>query len=259
MHGWLDNAASFDLLAPLLTDCHVLAVDSAGHGLSGPRSADAAYNIWQEVGDMVEAADQMGWERFTVMGHSRGANVAVLIAGTFPERIERVILIEGGVPTVGSAEEAPETLAQALRDRRELSRKSGRIFAKREAAIEARTGGWSKISRQAAEVLASRALRKVPGGFQWHVDQRVKGRSEVRLTRDQARAFIERVRAPVLLVLAEDSPIGTAPLFEDLVPLFPRFHRVDLPGGHHLHLEGAQTTIAERILAFLPPGVGVGA
>ena len=73
VHGWLDNAGSFDLLAPLLDGCHVLALDSAGHGHSSHRSPDASYNIWQEVGDLIDIADQMGWPRFSAIGHSRGA------------------------------------------------------------------------------------------------------------------------------------------------------------------------------------------
>ena len=46
LHGWLDNAASFSQLAPLLTDFYVVAVDLTGHGQSARRSADASYQIW---------------------------------------------------------------------------------------------------------------------------------------------------------------------------------------------------------------------
>ena len=55
-HGWLDNAGSFELLAPLLPDCEIVALDLAGHGLSDSRSADSSYNIWQDVGDLLDVA-----------------------------------------------------------------------------------------------------------------------------------------------------------------------------------------------------------
>ena len=48
-HGWLDNAASFDFLAPLLSACHVVALDMPGHGLSDHKSAQANYNIWDDL------------------------------------------------------------------------------------------------------------------------------------------------------------------------------------------------------------------
>src|SRR5690606_28472850 len=106
-HGWLDNAGSFDLLAPRLAGCRLVAVDAAGHGRSGFRAPDASYALWHDVADLAGVADALGWETFSLVGHSRGAGTAMLLAGTFPERIERLVLIEGGVPLVDAASEAP--------------------------------------------------------------------------------------------------------------------------------------------------------
>ena len=49
LHGWLDNAASFAVLAPLLQGSHVVAPDLTGHGKSARRSADATYQICSQV------------------------------------------------------------------------------------------------------------------------------------------------------------------------------------------------------------------
>ena len=250
-HGWLDNAGSFDLLAPALAGAHVVALDLAGHGLSDSRSADASYNIWQDVGDFLEVAEQLGWQRFNLLGHSRGAGIATLFAATFPERVDKLVLIEGGVPMIGAAADAPEALARALLDRRTLRTKTGRVFADREAAIDERVQGFSKVNRDAAEVLARRSLRALPGGFQWHADQRLKGGSELKLTADHVRAFVGRVRSPVLMVLADDGPFGRLALYAEMIPLFADIEVVRLPGGHHLHLEGAAAEIAGRVSAFL--------
>ncbi|HLF11420.1 MAG TPA: alpha/beta hydrolase [Gammaproteobacteria bacterium] len=249
-HGWLDNAGSFDLLAPLVTGSHIVALDLAGHGFSGFRSPDASYNIWQDVGDLIDVADQLSWERFNLLGHSRGAAISMLLAATFPERVDRLVLLEGGVPIIGDAEEAPSTLARALLDRRSLSRKSGRVFTDRDTAITERAGGFSKVSRDAAQVLARRSLREVPGGFQWHADQRLKGSSELKLTADHVRAFIARVSAPVLMILAEQSPFGDWVIYQEMISRFAMIEVVRLPGGHHFHLEGAQDEIARRVRRF---------
>lgn len=250
LHGWLDNAGSFDLLAPQLPRCHLLALDTAGHGASGFRSADADYSLWEDAGDVLRVADRMGWRTFSLLGHSRGAGVATLLAGAVPERVERLVLIEGGLPIPAEANEAPETLAAALAERDFLARRRGRVFAQRDAAIAQRAMGFSRISTQAAEILARRSLRRVAGGFQWHVDPRLKGTSPLRLTPDQIRAFVERVRAPVLMVVAEESPFRNRPIYRRLVPCFRDLRMERLPGGHHLHLEGAQDGIARRIRAF---------
>lgn len=251
LHGWLDNAGTFDLLAPLLNGCHLFAVDCAGHGLSGNRSPDSAYNIWQDVGDVAEIADSLRWPCFNLIGHSRGAAIAALLAGTFPQRIEHVVLIEGGVPIVGRAEDAPENLAKAIVEAKQLRTKTGRIFADREAAVRERANGFSKVSIEAAEILARRSLLAVPGGYRWHADQRLKGGSELRLTKEQAVAFLQRIAAPVLMFLAEESPFAHRAPFVDMLGAFGNLRIERLPGRHHLHLEGAQARIAADVRRFL--------
>ena len=251
VHGWLDNAGSFDLLAPLLSGCNVIALDLAGHGQSDSRSPDASYLLWQDVGDLVDVADQLVWPRFNLLGHSRGAAISMLLAATFPERVDKLIMLEGGVPVVGTAAEAPDTLARALLERRALLNKAGRVFTDRNTAIDERAAGFSKVSRAAAEVLARRSLRQVPGGFQWHADQRLKGTSETKLTVEDVRAFVERVRAPALMILAEESPFRNWKIYEEMTAWFARLERVRLAGGHHMHLEGVEQDIARRVRAFL--------
>jgi pimeloyl-ACP methyl ester carboxylesterase len=251
LHGWLDNASSFDLLAPRLPGCEIVALDLAGHGLSSSRSPDAAYNIWQDVGELVDVLEQLAWPRCSVLGHSRGGAVALLLAAAFPERVDKLVLLEGGVPVLGEPADAPANLAQSILDSRSLRGKGGRVFADRQKAIAERAQGFTKISLAAAEILARRSLRAVPGGFQWHADQRLKGASELRLTAEHLRAFVRGVQAPVLLVLADDGPFGRWAIYAEIIGLFANVEVVRLPGGHHLHLEGGEAEIAERILRFL--------
>jgi pimeloyl-ACP methyl ester carboxylesterase len=250
-HGWLDNAGSFELLAPLLPDCEIAALDLAGHGFSDSRSADSAYNIWQDVGDLLDVADALGWQRCTLLGHSRGAAISMLFAATFPERVDKLILLEGGLPLTAEADEAPAGLAQALRESRALRGRAGRVFTERATAVLERAAGFSKVTPAAAEVLARRSLRKVEGGWQWHADQRLKAQSEIRLTPDHARAFARRVTAPVLLLFASQSPFVDRPLYREFPGMFKHIEVERVPGGHHCHLEGSEAAIAERIRGFL--------
>lgn len=251
LHGWLDNAGSFALLAPLLHGCHIIALDAAGHGWSGNRSDDASYDIWRDVSDIIEVAEQLGWPQFNLLGHSRGAAVATLFAGTFPDRVTRLMLLEGGLPIMGSAADAPENLARVLQRMRELRGRSGRVFASRDQAIAQRMDGFSPVSREAAAILAERSLDEVAGGWQWRADQKLKAGSELRLTKAQTAAFIEGVTAPATVVFAEDSPFADRSDFVELMARFRQLERHRLPGRHHLHLEGAAEAIAEHLRAFI--------
>ena len=253
-HGWLDNAATFELLAPKLAGCEIVALDLAGHGFSDSRSADSAYNIWQDVGDLLDVADELGWQRCTLLGHSRGAAISMLFAATFPERVDKLVLLEGGLPITAEASEAPAGLAQALRESRALRTRGGRVFSQRATAIAERAAGFSKVTPAAAEILARRSLREVPGGFQWHADQRLKAQSELRLSPDYVRAFAGAVKAPVLLLFATESPFADRPLFREMPQMFADIEVDRVPGGHHCHLEGAADAIAARIARFLAAG-----
>jgi pimeloyl-ACP methyl ester carboxylesterase len=250
-HGWLDNAGTFERLAPLLPECEIVALDSAGHGFSDSRSPDASYNLWQDVGDLLDVTDALGWQRCTLLGHSRGAAISMLFAATFPERVDKLVLLEGGLPLTGEAEDAPENLARAIRERRALLGKSGRLFTQREVALAERAQGFTKIAIESADILARRSLRSVEGGFRWHADQRLKAATELRFTADHVRAFMSRVVAPTLVVFATDSPFAGRGLYEEIAERFPNVTVAELPGGHHFHLEGAETAIAARIRAFL--------
>jgi pimeloyl-ACP methyl ester carboxylesterase len=234
-----------------LPGCELVALDLAGHGFSDFRSPDSAYNLWQDVGDLLDVVDELGWERCTLLGHSRGAGISMLFAATFPERVDKLVLLEGGVPLTGEPEEAPAGLADALRGARALRGKSGRLFTQRATAIAERAAGFSKVTPAAAEVLARRSLREVEGGYRWHADQRLKAQSELRLTAEHTRAFARRVTAPTLLLLATESPFANRPLYLELPTLIPNIEVDRVVGGHHCHLEGGERVIAERIRRFL--------
>ncbi|UTW07769.1 alpha/beta fold hydrolase [Pseudomonas benzenivorans] len=252
LHGWLDNAASFARLAPKLPGLRIVALDFAGHGHSDHRPAGAGYAIWDYVHDVLQVAEQFGWQRFSLLGHSMGAIVSVLLAGALPERVERLALIDGLIPYTGEADSAPQRLGEALVAQMALTGKRKPVYAEFARAVEARMRGIGAVSREAAELLAQRGLMPVPGGYTWRTDSRLTLPSPLRLTRAHAMAFIQRLQCPVNLVLAEQGMLTAQPQFAELLSDRP-ITLSRLPGGHHLHLDdeaGAQA-VADCFKAFL--------
>lgn len=252
LHGWLDNAASFARLAPKLTGMRIVAVDFAGHGHSDHRPQGASYAIWDYVHDVLQVAEQFGWQRFSLLGHSMGAIVAVLLAGALPERVERLALIDGLIPYTGEADSAPQKLAEALKAQMALAGKRKPVYGAFERAVEARMRGVGAVSREAAELLAQRGLMPVPGGFTWRTDSRLTLPSPLRLTRAHAMAFVRSLRCPTQLLLAEQGMLQAQAGLSELLQGLP-ISTSHLPGGHHLHLDdeaGAQR-VADCFNPFL--------
>ncbi len=245
LHGWLDNAMTFERVAPHLSGVRLVMLDMAGHGLSEHRSAGSSYPIWDYARDALLVADQLGWERFALLGHSLGAITAALLAASVPERITRLALIDGLFPLIEEPEHAPARLGGALRAELALARKRKPVYADIEQAVRARVLGGFPVSREAAELLASRGLIACEGGFTWCTDARLTLPSAYRVTRAQAHAFIRAIRCPVCFVAAENGLLIEPEEWALLREL--SFDIKQLAGGHHLHLDSAES--AQQVAA----------
>ena len=248
LHGWLDNANSFARLAPRLKGLRVLALDMAGHGHSGHRPLGAGYALWDYAHDVLHVAEQMGWHRFALLGHSMGAIVSVVLAGAMPERVTHLALIDGVIPPTAEHDNAAERMGMALQAQLDLQGKRKPVYSSIDQAVQVRMKGLVAVSREAAELLAERGLMPVPGGYTWRTDSRLTLPSPLRLSSEQALSFARRISCPAHLVVAADGMLGKHPELLERLP----FSHEQLPGGHHLHLndeEGA-TLVADCFNRF---------
>jgi pimeloyl-ACP methyl ester carboxylesterase len=248
LHGWLDNAASFLPLAKALVErgasMHLVALDLAGHGQSDHRAADGEYNAWSDLPDIEAVVDQLGWERFALLGHSRGAMICTLYSSARPERIDRVAWLDGIVPPLAEPDECPRQLAEFLADKRTLLDKPGRTFTRIEDAVRVRER--KGLAPAAARLIAQRNLRPVESGWCWSHDARLQGASAMRLTHDHMNAVLAGISMPGLLLLAES---GMSARYE--IPALPGNIRVATkPGGHHCHMDEAVDAIATELESF---------
>jgi pimeloyl-ACP methyl ester carboxylesterase len=250
LHGWQDNAATFDRLAPLLPEFHVVAIDFAGHGLSAWRPDGVRYHMLDHVDDVLAVADQLGLERFSLLGHSMGAAISLLFASALPERVARLLLIDGIGPWAAAPEEAPEVLREALLEWRGFTPREERVFATFEEAVAARQRGFTPLSAEASRLLCTRGVKAVPGGYAWTLDRRVRHHGSLRMSEEQARAFLAQVAAPVLLVRALPGWPGAEEMFSGRWPLLRDGELCGLPGSHHLHLEEQVAEVAQAIRNF---------
>jgi len=95
LHGLASSANWYDIVAqPLRGHGRIIAPDQRGHGQT--TQADSGYD-WQTLSsDIVGLMDHLGIDKASVLGHSWGGNVAGNLAARFPDRVEKLVLIDGG-------------------------------------------------------------------------------------------------------------------------------------------------------------------
>ena len=251
LHGWLDNAASFDRLAPLLCEhFHIVALDFPGHGRSDWRAPGAWYHHVDYPGDVLAAADALGWRTFGLLGHSLGGAVASSVAAIAPERIERLLLIEALGPPTGDVSQTLTSLQNALRDRAAVGEKSLRVFADAATAVAARRKA-NALSEGAATALVERGIKPVPGGFVWSTDPRLTLSSPQRFLEEQILVVLRGIRAPTFVLLAQpEQPYLKREMIDRRIAQVTDIEVQRVAGTHHLHLEDPQP-VAAAILDFV--------
>ena len=250
LHGWLDNSASFFTLASHLRNVYLVALDLAGHGKSGHRKSSAPYNIWEDVPEIFAIAEHLGWKKFALLGHSRGAIISVLAAGTFPERISHLALIEGALPDSIRSEDAPRQLASSINGLNARLGKKLTSYPDIESAIKARENGMFPLSYQAAKLLTERGLKQSEQGYHWSSDQRLLAPSAIKLLPEHMAAFISQITCPISLVLGEEGMPKLFPDYIDSVKRYPKINFTILPGAHHLHMEQEVANVADILNPF---------
>jgi pimeloyl-ACP methyl ester carboxylesterase len=96
-HGLTGTHAEFHALADQLgAEATIVAPDLRGRG--GSATAGPPYGFSVHADDLVAVMDHLGVERATVLGHSMGGFVAAGTARRHPERVDQVVLVDGGLP-----------------------------------------------------------------------------------------------------------------------------------------------------------------
>jgi pimeloyl-ACP methyl ester carboxylesterase len=255
LHGWLDNCLSFTRLAPELASLGpVHAIDMAGHGHSGHRSPGQSYWLMDYVSDLAELLEHPlcpgADDRVDLVGHSLGGIVAGLYAAAFPERVRRLVMIDSLGAISRPLEDTVPQLRRAIGKR---LRGSGRavVYPDITTAAKAREGGVSPLSHEAALTLVPRNLKPVERGFVWRTDPRLRHPSPLMMTEDQVRATLAAITTPTLLVQAANGLLASRGQLVERAGLIRDLSVIEVPGGHHCHLDGDTAPVARAVSRFL--------
>jgi pimeloyl-ACP methyl ester carboxylesterase len=250
LHGWLDNAASFLPLSSRLPELDLLLLDLPGHGRSAHLPPGAEYGLTTHLHATLDAADALGWERFTLLGHSMGAAIAALVAAAAPHRIERLALIETLGPLAEDVENSAIRLQQAVAAARSQPGRSLRVFPDLAVAVRARMQA-SQLDEACARLLVERGTRAALGGHMWSSDPRLTRPAATRLAESQVMALLAALACPVRVLYADPAqPYFPEPVRMARLAAVPHAALTLVPGGHHLHMD-QPARVAELLGPFL--------
>lgn len=253
MHGWLDSAASFDYLAPLLPDFRIIAIDLPGHGLSSHRPKGAYFHIAEYIADAFMVADELGWDRFSILGHSLGAAIGCLMAGTMPERVIQLGLIDALGPYAVKRDELPHVIRKSILDYQRLPKKRVPHYHAPEEAMTARLRKTPMLERS-VKALVDRNLKQTDSGYVWRNDPRLLLTPLLMLTEEDIETFLQSITCPTCLIRPDDGWPFSETLFNSRTQCVANLEVHRMPGQHHVHLDDPEG-VRDILLPFFKENV----
>ncbi|XP_006866972.1 PREDICTED: serine hydrolase-like protein 2 [Chrysochloris asiatica] len=268
LHGWLDNANSFDRLIPLLPqDFYYVAMDFGGHGLSSHYSPGLPYYHQDFVNEIRRVAAALKWNRFSLMGHSFGGAVGGMFSCVFPEMVDKLLLLDS-VPLVLESSEVENVLTYRRRAMEhilqlEASNKPSNVVSPEEM-LQGLLKNNSQVGEECGKLLLQRGTTQVATGLVLNRDRRIAW-PELGfdfISRELFKKALQKLQARVLHVKASQGFTSvrketkgnkdTIHFMIDTLQMIlkERYQFVEVPGNHYVHMNDPHQ-VAKIISTFL--------
>jgi pimeloyl-ACP methyl ester carboxylesterase len=263
LHGAMDSSAPFQFVVDHLpAGRHYVAPDWCGGGRSDP-----AWCHWYPdfVADLDGIAEQLSPEQpVDLVGHSRGGNVACLYAGARPERVRRLMTVEGiGYSYAsGDPDEGIATFAGWLAEQR--NRRAPRPYESMEKLAESLARNNPGLTAEQTAFIAREWNVPVEGGgLRLATAFFPREKEGVPVSLPQAMAYWKRITAPVCYVYGERSHFTRRTVeqpddFARRKACFAHWREVLIPGAGHMVQYDQPRLLAGAIREFFRLGAGQG-
>jgi pimeloyl-ACP methyl ester carboxylesterase len=259
MHGWMDVSASFQFVVDCLQhDWHIIAPDWRGFGLTESPAVDT-YWFPDYLADIDAILEHYSPDvPVNLLGHSMGGNAVSLYAGVRPERIKKLINLEGFGMPVTQAKQAPGRYRLWLDELRAVP--VMRSYASQEEVAARLQKTNPRLSNQRAYFLSQHWAREnAPGRWEILGDPAHKNTSPLLYHFEEVMACWQKITAPVLWVEADDTDVWRwmGPKEQARVEIDKRISHIAnvrtemiMDAGHMLHHDQPEI-LARLIEAFL--------
>ncbi len=254
VHGFRDHCRTWDFfvteLLAIAPDLWVVAPDCRGHGDSGWVGAGGYYHFFDYLLDLDQIIRHLGTPTVRLVGHSMGGTIACLYAGTYPERVSKLALVEGLGPEGMPFADAPRRAARWLEEVPAVGESAG--YASLEEAADRLRRSHPRLTEERAGHLTSHAMRRTEtDAWQWKFDPLHRTTSPQPFYVEQFIEFLRRVACPSLVVQGAESNHRERGDIEARYGLLPGASLVTLPEAGHMVQQDNPVALARTLAPFL--------
>jgi len=233
VHGITANCRCWDLMAEaLLPDYRVIAMDLRGRGQSDKPSQ--GYSLDHHLQDINCLLDDLQIDRAVIMGHSLGAFIGLAFAARYPQRVDRLILVDG------AGDLSPEQFEEVFIAIKPALDRLGRVFASADDYLNKMKAApymhpWSPV----IETYYRYELEAVEGGVRTNIDPAHIQEEAANIRKVDCASFYPKIKSKVLILRAPNGLLSRKDLLlpEDVIARMireiPDARRFDVEGVNH--------------------------
>ena len=252
VHGGLDHSRSWDHVARALrANFHVIAPDLRGHGDSD-WAKGSSYSLADHVYDLACLVKSEALENVAVVGHSMGGMVSLTFAGAFPEKVSRLVVLDGVTNFPARRVKPIEArIADWVGDLDKTAQRKSQHYASVADGADRMLGRNARLTREQAMHLATHALKAdAGGGYSWKFDPYLRARAPYRLSLEDNIALWSRIACPTLLVAGSESFLPD-PETAGVLGHFQQAELVKIEGAGHWVQHDKPAEIIDALKTFL--------
>lgn len=232
VHGWFGDHRAFDALRPHL-DAAAFSyafMDCRGYGAA--KDTPGSYTMAEVAADVLALADALGWQRFSLVGHSMGGAAVQRVLADAPDRVRALVGISP-VPASG----VPFDLEQWA-----LFSGAAADPGKRRAILDLTTG--NRLTGVWLDAMVERSLAAVDdAAFRRYLDAWAGA---------DFHAEVAGAELPVLAIAGDHDPALSAAVLEQTwLAAYPNARLVVLPDAGHYGMDESPVRLATEIEGFL--------
>ena len=237
LHGLFGMLDNWRTIAKMLEDNYqCILVDLLNHGRS-PHDDEMNYKVMSE--DILELMNDLRIDHAVIMGHSMGGKVAMLFSLTYPEKVDRLIIVDISPKKYSGHHQSELQAIESLKPNE---------INKRSDAEKALTN-FLKDDMVTVQFLLKNLSRLPSGGFTWKANMPVLVGKYNNLMEEIV--FSKPFEKPVLFIKGEQSDSLKDEDWPFILSLFPRAKFVTIAGaGHWVHADQPQAFI-QQVISFL--------